>query len=354
MKKLAILSLVVTDDCNFHCSYCRQKRRGLYLTQREIEDFLSFAYPRLAEGVVDIVFYGGEPVLGMSVIRHTVSVLQSLGKGRSFRYTITTNGSLLDDAVVEFFGRHRFIVYLSFDGPHQDRFRENGSFGSIEAAALRLSRQPGIDVAVNCVVTPSQAESLVEMVASFLEGGIPKFRFALDMTREWNDGQIETLTASFAGIRKLLGPIYRTTGESPLLNFRLPTLQSLFRCDGGWDRLVLAPGPEVWGCHRAWEFFAGDIEGEEARKFRYGDLETCIHSFDSARSAVIPNYAILRHDFSHTPRLECIDCPEVGECGICPFTAAASDRRLGYIPDWVCRLLKLQRRERDLFLDENS
>ncbi len=355
MMKLSILTFVITEDCNFSCTYCKQKKSAVYLTSLEIESFLSFVYPHIEGELIDIVFYGGEPLLGKEQIRQSVSYLQAVssGGGRRFRYTITTNGSLLDDDIIEFFGRNHFIVYLSFDGPGQDRFRKSGSFASTGEMALRLARTPGIDVAVNCVITPQQGDSLATTVASLVEAGISKFRIALDLTREWTEDHIQRFEASLVQARRFLSSIYLRTGESPFLNFAPPPSPFMFRCDGGKDRLTLAPGPEVWGCHRAWEYFSGDKLSEGAAQFRFGDLDACMRSFDRIHPSIIPNYAILRHDFAHTPEMNCIDCPDVRECGICPFTAAASGQRLGSIPGWVCRLLKLQRRQRKLFLDEN-
>ena len=294
-------------------------------------------------------------MLAKDRIRDTVAYLCERARfdGRTFRYTVTTNGSLLDDDFIGFMANHRFRVYLSFDGPSQDRLRQRDSFRSLRRRIDQLKGLPAIDLALNSVITPSRAEETVNLVESLVETGVPEFRIAFDMTRRWSEEQFGRLELSFDTVRKLLGHIRRRTGENPFLNFQEIPSSSVFCCDGGRDRLALAPGPVVWGCHRTWGYFTTDTECKDAGELCFGNLDSFIDSFDSTYSSTMKHYAILRHDFARTPTIDCIDCPEVGECGICPFTAAAFERRLGKIPGWVCRLLTFQRLQRRLFYEEN-
>jgi molybdenum cofactor biosynthesis enzyme MoaA len=354
--KLSILSLVVTGDCNFNCRYCKQKKSASFLTVPQITRFLEFCYPLLNRHMTDVLFYGGEPLLAKDQVRASVSYLEEKRRldGSAYRYTITTNGSLLDDQFIEFMAEHNFIVYLSFDGPAQDRARQGGTHETLRRQIQRLKEFPSIDMALNSVITPGGSAELATVARHYLEMDIPKFRIALDMTESWNRPQLDRLEASYDKARILLGHHFQTTGNTPFLNFQEAPQKDIFCCDGGKDRLALAPGPEVWGCHRVWDYFTGDREAKEAAELSFGTLDACVQSFAGIYESTIKHYSILSHDYAGTPSTDCMYCPEVGECGICPFTAAAYERRLGRIPEWVCRLLKMQRRQRRLFQEEIS
>lgn len=353
--KLSILSLVVTEDCNFNCSYCQQKKAASYLMVPEITRFLDFCSPYLDRQMTDVVFYGGEPLLAKEQIRAAVSYLDRKSRldGSTFRYTITTNGSLLDEDFIQLMATHRFILYLSFDGPAQDRLRQGDSHATLHRWIDRLKDYPTIDFALNSVITPARSDELAGIVEQYIEANIPKFRIALDMTVPWSQPQLDRLESSYHQVRGLLGNHFKKTGKNPFLNIQAPPQQTIFCCDGGRDRLALAPGPEVWGCHRVWGFFTRNRGAADAANLSFGSLDACVQSFAAIHRDTIKHYDILRHDYARTPSTDCIHCPEVGECGICPFTASAHDRRLGRIPEWVCALLKLQRRQRRLFQEEN-
>jgi uncharacterized protein len=77
--KFSNLAFIVTDDCNFNCSYCLPKKEKKYMKRSTIEKAVTFFYPFLQENAY-IVFYGGEPLLAFDQIRHAVSLLQEKEK----------------------------------------------------------------------------------------------------------------------------------------------------------------------------------------------------------------------------------------------------------------------------------
>ncbi len=122
------LMLNVSQGCNLACRYCFVER-GTYglprqgvrtmteRTARQAVDLLSqvgAAYPRHA-----IHFYGGEPLLNLSVIRATVAYAkqQARRQGKEIVFEITTNGTLLNEAVIAFLRDEAFHVLVSLDGP---------------------------------------------------------------------------------------------------------------------------------------------------------------------------------------------------------------------------------------------
>ena len=129
------LCLHVAHVCNLNCSYCFASQgkycgeRALmsYETGKRAIDFLienSTGHTNL-----DIDFFGGEPLMNWDVVKKLVSYGREQEKlhNKNIRFTLTTNGMLLDDEVTEFCNREMHNVVLSLDGRKDvhDRFRKD-------------------------------------------------------------------------------------------------------------------------------------------------------------------------------------------------------------------------------------
>ena len=76
---------------------------------------------------LEMDFFGGEPLMNFDVVKETVKYARSHEKkhGKNFRFTLTTNGVLLDDEKIDFINKEIYDVVLSLDGRKEtnDRFR---------------------------------------------------------------------------------------------------------------------------------------------------------------------------------------------------------------------------------------
>ena len=131
---LADLILNVTDQCNMRCQYCSFS--GSYFYERKHQDnWMSF---EMAKKVVDFFrthsrksekayysFYGGEPFLNFSLIKKVVDYVKSTEKEKQITFGTTTNGTLLNDDVIDFLVDNKFTLTVSLNGPEKvhDRFR---------------------------------------------------------------------------------------------------------------------------------------------------------------------------------------------------------------------------------------
>src|SRR3990170_2286015 len=125
--ELSSLTIILTDQCNFNCAYCYQKKGKQRLDSAVLTRAVRFFQPFFArECFID--FYGGEPLLAFEEIRRTVEQIERLSKKRGIKahYSLTTNGSLLNDYILDFLEDHEFSVLLSFDGLAQDISRRKG------------------------------------------------------------------------------------------------------------------------------------------------------------------------------------------------------------------------------------
>lgn len=123
-KPLKALCLNVSHMCNMACSYCFADRGGYggdgglmsVETGKQAVDFLignSGSRKNL-----DVDFFGGEPLLNWDAVKEIVRYARGAGqeRGKRFRFTLTTNGVLIDDDVIDFTCREMQNVVLSLDG----------------------------------------------------------------------------------------------------------------------------------------------------------------------------------------------------------------------------------------------
>ena len=139
------LCLHVAHTCNLNCEYCFAAQ-GKYHGERAVMS------PEVGKAAIDFLikhsgtrrnlevdFFGGEPLMNFDVVKETVAYARSIEKqyNKNFRFTLTTNGVLVDDEVIEWANRECHNVVLSLDGREEvhDRRRKTvngkGSYATI-------------------------------------------------------------------------------------------------------------------------------------------------------------------------------------------------------------------------------
>ena len=139
------LCLHVAHTCNLNCEYCFAAQ-GKYHGDRAVMS------PEVGKASIDFLikhsgtrrnlevdFFGGEPLMNFDVVKEIVAYARSIEKehNKNFRFTLTTNGVLVDDEVIEWANRECHNVVLSLDGREEvhDRLRKTvngkGSYATI-------------------------------------------------------------------------------------------------------------------------------------------------------------------------------------------------------------------------------
>ena len=127
------LCLHIAHTCNLNCSYCFASQ-GKYHGERAMMSFevgkqaLDFLVAHsTGRRNLEVDFFGGEPLMNFDVVKQLVAYARSIEKdaGKNFRFTLTTNGMLIDDDVIDFANREMSNVVLSLDGRKEvhDRYR---------------------------------------------------------------------------------------------------------------------------------------------------------------------------------------------------------------------------------------
>ncbi len=127
------LCLHVAHTCNLNCSYCFASQ-GKYQGDRALMSFevgkQAFDFLIANSGTrknLEVDFFGGEPLMNWDVVKQLVAYARSIEKehNKNFRFTLTTNGVLVDDDVIDFCNKEMSNVVLSLDGRKEvnDHFR---------------------------------------------------------------------------------------------------------------------------------------------------------------------------------------------------------------------------------------
>ena len=139
------LCLHVAHTCNLNCSYCFASQ-GRYQGDRALMSFEvgKRAMDFLIENSgtrrnLEVDFFGGEPLMNFDMVKKLVAYCREQEKihNKNFRFTMTTNGVLIDDDVIDFCNKECHNVVLSLDGRKEvnDRFRKDyagrGSYDTI-------------------------------------------------------------------------------------------------------------------------------------------------------------------------------------------------------------------------------
>ena len=139
------LCLHIAHDCNLACRYCFAEE-GEYHGRRALMSFevgkkaLDFLVANSgSRRNLEVDFFGGEPTMNFEVVKQLVEYGRSLEEehNKKFRFTLTTNGVLLNDEIMEFANKEMGNVVLSIDGrkkvhDHMRPFRKGaGSYDLI-------------------------------------------------------------------------------------------------------------------------------------------------------------------------------------------------------------------------------
>lgn len=186
-NELKILGLNITENCNMRCKYCIYS--GQYYLARthscakmNIKTALNaidffFAHNKKRVDNVAITFFGGEPLLNFKLIKQCVEYARDKNRRQKqkLEFSITTNGTLLNDNTIDFLKREKIILGISIDGPKEihdcNRVFKNGqgTFDLIMKNILNIKKRypQYYDQFVSFIVTIAPPFELLKREAFF-------------------------------------------------------------------------------------------------------------------------------------------------------------------------------------------
>ncbi len=286
-RTLKALCLHVAHACNLSCDYCfagrgRYSGESALMTAEVGKRAIDFLLANSgARRNLEVDFFGGEPLMNFGVVKEITAYARSLEKERNknFRFTLTTNGLLLDDEAVDFANRECHNVVLSLDGRKEvhDRFRRTpggkGSYDLVVPKFQRLVRERGgRGYYIRGTYTHFNTD-FTEDIFHMLELGFDQLSMEPVVCAPGDPFALteEDLPELFRQYEILAEDLLRREREGRgyvfyhyLLDLeRGPCVyKRLSGCGSGSEYLAVTPGGELYPCHQ----FVGDP------RYRLGDV----------------------------------------------------------------------------------
>lgn len=164
------LHLLLNEKCNFHCKYCysAKGRSSAELTMEQIRITLEYFLSAERSAVKDrtIMFAGGgEPVLSWEKLKQSTFLAEDIAatNGTHVHFSLTTNGSILNDEMVDFLKTHNFTVQISFEVLPDIQDEQRGMSDTVSHNLKKLS-EAGISNYVRSTITAANVDRIPEMV----------------------------------------------------------------------------------------------------------------------------------------------------------------------------------------------
>lgn len=312
LRGFRTIVLEVTHACNLECSYCfvrnynpdRGGRTMPLETAVRAVGLIPFDPRSRRNPPLSIGFFGGEPLVAFARVKEIVAYVEELARQRGIEtsFSLTTNGTLLDDEKIAFLGAHRFSLIVSLEGPAavHDRYRPmaggGGSHAAVLAAVKRLKDRRGIShVTLRSTFTGEEVDlrqrleylnilcdegcadhvsvepvSLSESGCIALPDGHEQsitlekaqaLRGEYSLAAEWFRDRIK------GGRRARFHHFYKMLER---VAYRLPAPSE---CGAGCGYAAVAPAGEIYACHREGASLIGHVESgiDEAARAKWVD-----------------------------------------------------------------------------------
>ena len=281
------LCLHVAHTCNLNCEYCFASQ-GKFHGERAVMSFEvgKRALDFLVENSgtrrnLEVDFFGGEPLMNFGVVKELVAYARSIEKeaGKNFRFTLTTNGVLVDDEVIDFANRECHNVVLSLDGRREvhDRFRVDyagrGSWEKIVPKFQRfVEKRGGRGYYMRGTFThfnPDFVEDIKEMLRlGFTELSMEPVVCPPGDPYALTDEDIEIVKDQYEKLAQLMLQREREGRPFTFYHYMLdleggPCIyKRISGCGSGTEYMAVTPWGDLYPCHQ----FVGD------EKWKLGDV----------------------------------------------------------------------------------
>ncbi len=348
---------ILTDACNFNCSYCFQTRTDNYIKDETIKKAVDFFYP-FFETKTSIIFFGGEPLLAFDKIRYTISLLEdkNASEEKTFKYFLTTNGSLMTPEILAYFAEKRFDLMLSFDGITQESARKKDSLESTRKLINRLRETPNITFSTNSVFDTRSIHHMTESIEFVLECGAKEIMISIDSYSTWDREAVRNLELQYEKLNDFILEYYKTHGTIPV-RFLRPAKEKhqpgqFFVCGAGRHRMSINPNGEIYGCFLFHDYLQKRKDNEDYATYAFGTLDHFIENHETLYPEIMENYNDLRQDRFIAKDKFCFTCDYLEHCKSCPVSGAYATDMIGKFDSQMCTLNQLKHQAKQNFLEK--
>lgn len=341
------LCLHIAHTCNLNCEYCFASQ-GKYHGERAVMSFevgkqaLDFLIANSGtRRNLEVDFFGGEPLMNFEVVKQLVAYARSIEKehNKNFRFTLTTNGLLIDDDVIEFANKEMSNVVLSLDGRKEihDRYRVdyagNGSWERIVPKFRKLvEARGGKDYYMRGTFTHANPDFLND-IKQMLDLGFNELSMEPVVCADGDPSQLteEDLPLVLDQYEKLAELMLQKDKEGKPFTFYHYMIdltggpciyKRISGCGSGTEYMAVTPWGDLYPCHQ--------FVGEE--KFKLGDIWNGVTNNEIQAEFAACNV------YAHP---QCKDCWARLYCsGGCAANAYHSTGKVTGVYEYGCKLFR--------------
>ena len=308
------LCLHVAHICNLNCSYCFASQ-GKYHGDRAVMSYevgkraLDFLIENSKGRTnLEVDFFGGEPLMNFDVVKQLVTYARSREKEckKNFRFTLTTNGMLINDDVIDFANRELSNVVLSLDGRREihDRYRVDyngkGSYDTIVPKFQKLvEKRQGKNYYMRGTFThanPDFLEDIKQMLSlGFKELSMEPVVCAPNDPSALTQEDLPIVLEQYEKLAQMMLERHRKGDPFTFYHYMIdlkagPCIyKRISGCGSGTEYMAVTPWGDLYPCHQ----FVGD------EKFKLGNI------FDGVTNTDVQNEFASTNVYS---REDCKDC----------------------------------------------
>ena len=341
------LCLHIAHACNLNCAYCFASQ-GNYQGERALMSFevgkraLDFLIEQSGTRKnLEVDFFGGEPLMNFEVVKQLVAYARSVEKQyhKNFRFTLTTNGILIDDDVIDFANREMSNVVLRLDGRKEvhDHYRVDyagkGSWETIVPKFQKLvEAREGKNYYMRGTFThrnPDFLKDIQQMLdLGFTELSMEPVVCAPGDEAELTQEDLPLVLSQYEQLAELM--ITREKEGKPFTFYHYmidltggPCIyKRISGCGSGTEYMAVTPWGDLYPCHQ----FVGD------ERFKLGDIWKGVDNTEIQSEFAACNV------YAHP---ECRDCWARLYCsGGCAANAYHATGSVTGVYEYGCRLFK--------------
>lgn len=167
----------ITKECNMECLYCYEKDKTSTYTKEEVLSFVDNIVKNRTNNKFNVEFLGGEPLLRFDLIKDVFYHLEENKEIEVGYYCITTNGTILDDEIIQFLKKNKKVKFAaSMDGnktANQMRITKDGKNShDLVLSNLKKLLENDIICSVHIVSHPYNVAMLYDSIVHLYNNGI--------------------------------------------------------------------------------------------------------------------------------------------------------------------------------------
>ncbi|MCK5220635.1 MAG: hypothetical protein KAR14_03570, partial [Candidatus Aminicenantes bacterium] len=285
------------------------------------------------------------PLLNFDLIRDIVEYNSGIPDPPLYKYSLITNGTLLDKNKIKFFTKHNFSIQLSVplqgESPQFDNKYLESSLNNLKI----LSENDDITFSTNSVFTPSNIDKLTDHIEYLADFELSEIGISFDHSQTWDGLILNELSSQINRLTEREMKKFQKSRRSNINLFKKDKFHNKIKgCGAGNGQISVTPRGDIWGCDLFYYYFKNGTSNGDKGKYLFGNInDPDFNLSEHLDREIVENYHEFRGDMYKTLDLPCFLCPYLKECHICPAILYRTEENnsMFFVPKHECEINKI-------------